>query len=216
MVWSLGAAAIAALFVVISTAIVVELQKRAEEDTKRQFETYKLTVEGKVADAKREGIEAGKAAGNALVRAAALEKEAAELRAANLALEAKIQPRRLSSETVHNMTAVLSPYRGTPIVIVSRLFDTEGKDFGDDLASVFNASGWNATRYENWTRSDKGVFIAFVEGTTASLAVAGVVASALDVATIPHKTVTVSGEDIKRMSPHFQPNVPYLLIGAKP
>jgi hypothetical protein len=39
-----------------------------------------------VADAKTEGIEAGKAAGNALLRAATLEKQAEELRASNLAL----------------------------------------------------------------------------------------------------------------------------------
>jgi hypothetical protein len=42
MLWSLGGAALAAFAVVVSTAAVLKLQKAAEEDTKQEFERYKL------------------------------------------------------------------------------------------------------------------------------------------------------------------------------
>ena len=146
MLLSLGAAALAAVLVIVSTYAVVQLQRREAADAKYDLDAYKLTVEGKVAEAKTEGIKAGESAGNALLRAAELEKQAQELKAANLALEAKIQPRRISGEKSNEMAAVLSRLPGVPIAIISRLFDTEGKDFADDLESVFKKAKWNTFR----------------------------------------------------------------------
>jgi hypothetical protein len=68
------------LLVFATTAVVVILQRREAAEATRDLAQYKLTVEGKVADAKKEGIEAGKTAGDALLRAAELEKQAAQLR----------------------------------------------------------------------------------------------------------------------------------------
>jgi hypothetical protein len=68
------------LLVFATTAAVVILQRREASEARHELAEYKLTVEGKVADAKKEGIEAGKAAGNALLRAADLEKQAGQLR----------------------------------------------------------------------------------------------------------------------------------------
>jgi len=81
---SLAVAAFVAVAVGIST-YAIRLAKEETSATKVEFEAYKVTVEGKVADSRKEGIEARGAAGNALVRAAELEKQASELRAANLA-----------------------------------------------------------------------------------------------------------------------------------
>ncbi len=77
MLVSLGLAGLVAVAVFITTASVVILQRHETVEAKRELEDYKLSVDGRVADAKREGIEAGKIAGNAMVRASDLEKEAA-------------------------------------------------------------------------------------------------------------------------------------------
>jgi hypothetical protein len=87
MVVLLWITACAATAVGITQSVIIKLQKAAEQATKDEYELYKLTVESKVEDARGEGIAAGQAAGNALVRAAELEKQAAELRATNLKLE---------------------------------------------------------------------------------------------------------------------------------
>ena len=216
MVSSLGVAAIAAVVVVVSTFAVVRLTKQEAEDAQRDLEAYKLTVEGKVADAKREGIEAGKAAGDALLRAASLEKQAEELKKANLELEAQIQPRRVSGANLQKMMDELSKVRPQPVAVVSRILDAEGQDFGDDLENALKGAKWQTVRFSNWLCTDKGVFIATVEGTPMPPEIESAIAAALDAAKIEHKTITISGEDINRMSPHFQSNVLYLLVGVKP
>src|SRR5260370_3946336 len=85
-----------ALLAGAATWAVVRLQRIEIAESQRELDSYKLTVESKVADAKKEGIEAGKTAGNALVRAE-------ELKAANLALEAQIAPRRLTEAQIKLM-----------------------------------------------------------------------------------------------------------------
>jgi hypothetical protein len=63
-----GLAALAGLFAVlaaIATYIAFQLQKAEAVAAKREFEQYKLTVEGRVADAKQEGIKAGQTATDA-------------------------------------------------------------------------------------------------------------------------------------------------------
>jgi hypothetical protein len=75
----LGAGALA-IAVFITTASVVVLQRHETAEAKRELDEYKLSADGRVADAKREGIEAGKVAGNAMVRASELEKEAATIK----------------------------------------------------------------------------------------------------------------------------------------
>lgn len=51
MVLSLGAAALAAFAVVLSTIAVIRLQKAAEQETKREFDTYKLEAGKSIAEA---------------------------------------------------------------------------------------------------------------------------------------------------------------------
>ena len=216
MVSFLGIGAIAAVVVGISTFAVIKLQKAAEEQTKLDFEAYKLTAEGKVADAKKEGIEAGKIAGDALVRAAALEKQAEELRAINIALEAKIQPRRISGAKSTEMSGILSKFSGLSIAIVSRFFDAEAKDFGDDLDVAFKAAGWKTFRDGSWTMYNKGVFTATLEGTTFPTEIEGVIRSALSANGMQAERLTIETKAANTMSPPFQTNVLYILVGAKP
>ena len=142
-------------------------------------------------------------------------KKAETERLERVKLEAKVPPRRLSGEQVHKMSAPLSAAIPAPVAIVSRLMDAEGKDFADDIAAALKASGWESRKYVSWTQFAKGVFIATVEGTPLGPQAAPLLA-ALNAANIEHKIITINGRDIETMSPHFQPKVLYLLVGAKP
>lgn len=216
MLGSLGLAALAAFAVVITTTAVVFLTRASAEQAKQELDAYKLTVEGQVADAKTEGIEAGKTAGNALLRAAALEREAQQLKAANLALEIQIQPRRLTGEISTKLSDALSKMAPLPIGIVSRLFDPEGADFADDLANSFAAAHWQAVRQKDWTMSTKGVSIASLEGTVIATELTTALLAALEAANVKATIATIREAERNTTSAHFQPNELYLLIGAKP
>lgn len=109
----LGIGAIAAIFVGISTYAVVRLQKAEAKDTNDAFELYKLGVATQVADAKREGIEAGKSAGNALVRAAELEKEAANARLETEKIKKVVAWRVISPEDSLKLEQALSTKPGS-------------------------------------------------------------------------------------------------------
>jgi hypothetical protein len=109
---ALGLATFAALLVVLSTYGSIVTHKREADAANRELERYKLTVEGKVADAKSAGIDAGRKAGaadlkaaeaneraaKATERTAELGKETEALRHENLLLQTRIAPRALSKE----------------------------------------------------------------------------------------------------------------------
>ena len=140
MLLALGLAAFAAVAVVVTTASVVILTRHESAETKKEYGEYKLTVDGRVADAKKEGIEAGKAAGDALVRAAGLEKQAAELNSANLALEEKISPRRLSQEQHNKISNALAGFAGQNVIIRSYAMDVESFVLGQQIIGALLAA----------------------------------------------------------------------------
>jgi hypothetical protein len=216
MICSLAAAAFVAVFIVFFTAGSVIIHKREAATASDELGWYKLETNGKVAAATESGIAAGKAAGAALLRAAALEKEAQELKAANLILEAKIQPRRLSGEESKKLSAALSSLHPLAIGIVSRLFDPEGADFADDFAKAFDSAKWQAVRQRDWTMSDRGVAIATFDGTSIHGDLAKRLLDALASANVKATVITITKDQQNTTSAHFQPNALYLLIGAKP
>jgi len=208
MIWSLVFAAIAAVLVVVATRMVIIRSKQLDDIQGYLIKAKDTQLAIDLRDKDQKIADAG-------AQTAKLERQTEELKAANLALEAKVKPRRISGDNLRKMSAILSQRSGLPIVIVSRILDLEGKDFGDDLSSAFKNAKWEPLRYENWLRSDKGIFIATVEGTILTSDVEDTIAKALDAASITHKTITISGDDLTRMSPHFQQNVLYLLVGVK-
>jgi hypothetical protein len=153
---------------------------------------------------------------HAMAEAATARENTEKLRAANLALEAQIQPRRLSGQTSAKLIAALSEMQPLPIGIVSRLFDPEGADFANDIASAFTAARWQVVRQSDWTMSNKGVAIATFEGTALAKELAGALIAALGAANIKATTTTILPSQQNTSSAHFQPNVLYLLVGAKP
>jgi hypothetical protein len=223
MLLSLALAAFVAFLVAGATTGAVMSARREAAAAQRNLERYKATVAGQVADAKRAGIEAGEKAGNADLkaaqaneRAATLEKEAQELKASNLILEAQIQPRRLSGENSKKLADALSKIGSFPIAIVSRIFDPEGSDFADDLDSAFGAGKWHPVRQRDWTMSNRGVAVATFEGTTLPPEFTNAVISALAGAGIKATMVKIRKDNQNTTSAHFQPNALYLLVGAKP
>jgi hypothetical protein len=217
MLLALGLAALVAFLVAIATAGVVVTTKREATAAEEELRKYKLTADGKIADAKKEGIEAGKTASDALLKAAELEKEAEKLRAANLALQLRVQPRRLSGENSSILVAALSKIKPPlAIGVVSRLLDTEGADFADDLSAAFTAANWQSVRQRDWTMPNKGIAIATLEGTSVPPELAKTLLNALAAINIKATTIAIKQNEQNTTSAHFQPNVLYLLVGTKP
>jgi hypothetical protein len=133
MLLSLGVAGLIAIAVFLTTASVVILQRHETADAKNELDEYKLTVEAKVADAKKEGIEAGKTAGNALVRAE-------ELKAANLALEARIAPRRLELSQQQKIADALVKFSGRHVAVASYAQDAESAILGQQFIEILAAA----------------------------------------------------------------------------
>gem|GEM_PF-7056821 len=108
MLWSLAIAGVFALAVFGTTRAVVVLQRHETAAANKELEEYKLSVEGKVADAKKEGIEAGRIAGNALVRQAELERETARLAAEAEASKAQTAIAQADAARANERTAALA------------------------------------------------------------------------------------------------------------
>jgi hypothetical protein len=113
MLYCLAFVAIAAISVGVAQYVIIQLAKQEAADSKAEFDKYKLTVEGKVADAKKEGIEAGKAAGNALVRAAELEKEAANARLETERLKQVVAWRSILPDNTSKLESALAAKPGS-------------------------------------------------------------------------------------------------------
>jgi hypothetical protein len=140
MVFSLVAVAVAAVFVVVLT------RKEAAE-IKREYDTYKLTVDAKVAEAKVEGIKAGEAVGDALTRAALLEKEAATL--TKEGEEAKLETERLKAQvawrhlSVDQRKKIVDDLFGKTLAIHFDYSqnDPEAMQFSEDLLNAIRDAG---------------------------------------------------------------------------
>jgi hypothetical protein len=146
MVLSLIVAGFFALVAGAATWAVVRLTRLELAESKKELDAYKLAVEFNVADARKEGIEAGKTAGNALLRAAESEKRAAESneRAVKLELElAKIkQPRLLSEERLRPLAERLKRFAPTPFDLAFIPGDPEAAIFGTHIAAMLEMAGW--------------------------------------------------------------------------
>lgn len=125
----------------LATWNVVSLQRDELKSAQNEFDLYKLGVDEKVADAKKEGIEAGKVAGDALVRAAALEKEAAN---AKLELARLSTPRfkLITPEAAATLIEKIKPFAGTKFDIGHAASGREQWDFLWVLEPLFSQAGW--------------------------------------------------------------------------
>jgi hypothetical protein len=142
LVLSLGIGALMAAVAVVSTFAVIQLQKAEAKDTAAKFELYKLGVEAQVADAKKEGIEAGKTAGNAIVRAAELEKEAANARLETEKLKKVVAWRVIPPEDVSILEKDLVAKPGS-VNLRYTDGDPEALFLAIQISQILNKAGWH-------------------------------------------------------------------------
>jgi hypothetical protein len=138
------------------------------------------------------------------------------LRNKNLELETKIAPRRLTGSQKETLTKFLLDEPGT-VAIVSTIQDPESSDFADDFNSAIRDAHWQTLRIRNHISLEYGVFVGTFEGTPS--AASGEVKRFSDALTsigVPHEDKTIGTKEEKTISPYFQPNVLYLVIGHKP
>lgn len=138
-------AAVAGLVAAVTYA-VIEVQKRESRFADIELRQYKLTVAGQVADAKREGIEAGKAAGDAILRAANLEKESEQLKLdvakAQLELEKYRAPRFIDDNHFYYLIERVKPFSGQFFVIAPYWSNTESIAIADRIFDALGRAGW--------------------------------------------------------------------------
>jgi hypothetical protein len=146
-------AAVAATAVGVSQFIIIRLQRASEAKTRREFERYKLGVAAKVEEARKEGVEAGRAAGNALARTADLERQAEQLRKetaeanarasqSQLALERFKQPRLLSEQQLSTIAGKLKQFAGTRFDAAVLPGDPEAIIFLSFITATLESAGW--------------------------------------------------------------------------
>ena len=136
-----------------------------------------------------------------------------KLEADNLALKAKIAPRRLSGEQRKKISQLPSdPF--PELIVVSREMDPEGQDFADDFVEALKDANWNVgPSSKDWLLSKKGIFIGFVGEKPKGF---DELAHALDGAAIKYTPMEISSEYLHTIARGFKPGVLYLIVGAKP
>jgi hypothetical protein len=120
MLLSLLLAFVVAGLVAAATAGVIVVQKREAIAAKAELERYKSAADGKIADARREGIDAGKKATDAELkaaqaneRAAGLEKEAALAQLETEKIKAVVAWRTLEPKAAASLESALAAHPGS-------------------------------------------------------------------------------------------------------
>jgi hypothetical protein len=154
MVWSLAVGALSAAVVGVTTFITIKLQKQEATDAQNDLERYKATVAGQVADAEREGIAAGKAAGDAILRAseaderaananeraAALEFEAAKLKGELARVKAPLIERRVTQEQRNVLIREFSSTKRVRVGVIAPSSDREINRYALEIIAAIDAS----------------------------------------------------------------------------
>lgn len=161
LICGLGVAGVAAVIVGVSTWLSMRWGDEISGFNERTLAAYKLTVEGKVADAKTAGIAAGEKAGvaqaaaddahvklkqaeaqiaDANARAAEANLKTEAERVERLKLEAQIAPRRISEADCRIIAAALAPLAGRKIAVASYAQDTEGTVLATQILFCLHAA----------------------------------------------------------------------------
>lgn len=146
MLISLGAAAFAAVFVIVSTYAVVQLQRREASDAKANVEKAHANIAAAnkaIAEANEQADQARAAIAIADERAAQAHERAAEANAraleARLALEKYKAHRRLSAQEQAEIASKVGTLKGVRFAISAA--GTEPLHFGIDVARALVAGG---------------------------------------------------------------------------
>lgn len=210
LLFFLAITAVAAAFVGFSTYATIQLAKQEAADSKREFDEYKLTVEGKVADAKSEGIKAGETAGNALVRAAELEREAASARLETEKLKAVVAWRTISAAQNADMERILSTKPGS-VNLRWMDGDPEALFLAIQISQVLQRAHWNVA--SGSLKPANGIMFGFVLPPVAGDD-AQTLRDALTVAKLPFSAVPFSQAGAS-FNVSTIPDAPFLMVGSR-
>jgi hypothetical protein len=122
------------------TYIAFQLQKQEAIDASIALERYKLAVASKVADAENKGIEAGKAAGGALLKAAEANERAAK---AELELAKYRAGRSITAEQHRMLVQWLTMSPKGRVVVKPNFLNSEATRLANQISSAFNESGFS-------------------------------------------------------------------------
>jgi hypothetical protein len=211
MLWSLGAAALAAVLVVVTTTSVIHLQRVEAADAMREFDLYKLGVEAKVADAKKEGIKAGETAGNAVLRAAELEKEAANARLLTEQIKAVVAWRTLTPQMASHLEKVLLAKPGA-VNLRWMDGDPEALFLAIQISQILRKAKWQIAP---GALKPANVIIFEISLPDSNSSDAGTLREAFTAAAIPFSTAPIpvagAGFNISTI-----PGAPMLMVGSRP
>lgn len=133
---------VAGLVAGLSTWFVVKLQRAEIAQSSIELAQYKSDAAVKVEEARNEGIKAGETAGNAVVRAAELEKEAANAKWEAEKLKALVAWRIISPEMQLKLKPVLAAKPGA-VNIKYTDGDPEAMYTAMQFFKIFNEAHWN-------------------------------------------------------------------------
>jgi hypothetical protein len=167
-------------------------------------------LQSKVSDAKKEGIEAGKTAGNALVRAAELEKEAANARLETEKLKAVVAWRTISAAQNADMERVLSAKPGS-VNLRWMDGDPEALFFAIQISQVLQRAKWNVA--PGSLKPANGIMFGFVLPPVAGDD-AQTLRDALTAAKLPFSSIPFSQAGASFNVSEI-PNAPFLMVGSR-
>lgn len=215
-----------AAVVVVSTFVTSKLQKQEAIDAQNSLAKYKLTVDGQVADAKKEGITAGKTAGDAILkaseaderaananeRAAALEVEATRLKTELARVKTPLTERHVSQEQRNILVRDLSGKK-FPIGILAPSSGREINTYALEIIAAIEATGLKVNlRYLAGSINNSGIN-AVPTGVNLTGGVSGLLTlrDAFTAAHIPFGTTPL---DIK--NPFSIPEMVFISVGDRP
>jgi F0F1-type ATP synthase epsilon subunit len=183
MLISLGVAAIAAMAVVVATAVVVRLQHIETEDSQRELEAYKSEAAELIANANSEAAKANEST-------AKLNNETAKLQADNLALQTVLRPRHIGvtgalggTSKVEALFATMAEFRDVSFAI-QPVNDAEARNLANEIMLALAFVGIKSKIDEGATSVNpmtvaEGVMVLFPLGNTIAEKAGNALADAL-------------------------------------
>jgi len=194
----------------LSTWFVVKLQRAEIAQSAIELVQYKSDAAVKVEEARSEGVQAGKAAGNALVRAAELEKEAADARLETEKLKAVVAWRTFSAAQGAELERVLS---GKPGSVNLRWMDgdPEALFLAIQISHIFERAHWKVA--PGSLKPANGIMFGFVlppvAGDDAETLRQALTAAKLSFSAVPFSQAGAS------FNVSEIPNAPFLMVGSR-
>jgi hypothetical protein len=169
MLISLGVAALVAVFVAAATTGVIIVQKREAVAAKDELDRYRLTVDGRIADARKEGIAAGEAAGGVLLKAAEANERAAK---AELELAKYRSGRSITPEQHRILVERLKISAKGRVIVKPNFLNSEATRFANQISQVLIEAGFEGVGdvpLSIVSSNRPGLFLAVRDGSRAPL-----------------------------------------------